>query len=166
MAALLGLGAALAWERRRSTAVLLGVALTVAVTTGFAAWLMPSSGTGLPSWLDPVVLAVGLLATVVLVAAALGCAGKWLPDRLAYGLAGAAVLLVPAVASASVVAESLGPFDTPFQPALVTAGTHAIFAPTFASATLAQILKVQRRRALAHGGADVSGGGAVHLRNG
>jgi 4-amino-4-deoxy-L-arabinose transferase-like glycosyltransferase len=144
VAALLGIGGALAWERRRSTTVLLGAAVTVAVTTGFAAWLLPSGGTGLPPWLEPLVIALGLLATLALMAAALGRSGRWGRAGLAYGLAGAAVLLVPAVASASVVTESLGPFDTPFQPTLVTTGTHTIFAPTFASAALTAIQKVRR----------------------
>jgi 4-amino-4-deoxy-L-arabinose transferase-like glycosyltransferase len=143
VAALLGIGGALAWERRRSPRVVLGTAAVVTATVAYAAWLLPSSGTGLPSWLEPVVIALGVLATAVLLAVALGRAGARLPVAGA-GLAAATLLVVPVVATASVVTESLGPFDTPFQPAFVTAGTHTIFAPASAPAGLAAIERVRR----------------------
>jgi hypothetical protein len=160
VAALLGIGGALAWERRQSAAVLLGVAGVVLVTAGYAAWLLPGSGTGLPPWLEPLVIALGLAAAAGLgVAAAAvarrrgradgGDAGPRSSRRPivlvgAACLAGGALLLVPVVATASVVAESLGPFDTPFQPAVLTAGTRAVFAPTSSPPGLASILSVRR----------------------
>ena len=42
-------------------------------------------------------------------------------------VAGAAIVLVPFAASASVVTDNLGVFDTPFQPAPVTAFTRSFF---------------------------------------
>jgi 4-amino-4-deoxy-L-arabinose transferase-like glycosyltransferase len=162
VAALLGIGGALAWERRDSVAVLLGVAAVVLVTAGYAAWLLPDSGTGLPSWLEPLVLALGVAAAAGIgVAAAAahrrspaegGEDGDPAPGSrrrpiVLFGaacLAGGALLLVPVVASASVVAQSLGPFDTPFQPVFVTTGTHTIFAPTSSPPALASILSVRR----------------------
>jgi hypothetical protein len=44
-------------------------------------------------------------------------------------LAGLAVLLVPSTASASVASKRLGPFDTPFQPVVVTEVLRTVFAP-------------------------------------
>ena len=57
---------------------------------------------------------------------------------------GAALLFIPVAASASVVAESLGPFDTPFQPAPVTTFVHSVFAPQPSPPGLAAIEAVRR----------------------
>ena len=150
VAGLLGLGGALAWEHRHESGVLLGTAGVVLVTTGYTAWLLPTGGTGQPSWLTGAVVALGLVAAAVLVG--LAVAGRRghravVAAAVAVGgvLAVAAVLLVPAAASASVVAEGLGPFDTPFQPALATEVIHGVFAPPPATlATLGQIEQVRR----------------------
>jgi len=50
---------------------------------------------------------------------------------------------VPAAASASVVAEGLGPFDTPFQPVVVTDDLHTVFAPQPSPPGLADLEKVR-----------------------
>ncbi|HXN59995.1 MAG TPA: glycosyltransferase family 39 protein [Acidimicrobiales bacterium] len=150
VAGLLGLGGALAWEHRHESGVLLGTAGVVLITTGYTAWLLPTGGTGQPSWLTGAVVALGLAAAAVLVG--LAVAGRRghravVPAAVAVGgvLAVAAVLLVPAAASASVVAEGLGPFDTPFQPDLATEVIHGVFAPPPATlATLGQIEQVRR----------------------
>ena len=145
VAGLLGLGGALAWEHRHESGVLLGSAGVVLVTTGYAAWLLPTGGTGLPSWLAAAVVVLGLVAAAVLVG--LVVAGRREHAAVVVGgaLAVAAVLLVPAAASASVVAEELGPFDTPFQPTVATTVIHAVFAPPPATlATLGQIEQVRR----------------------
>jgi 4-amino-4-deoxy-L-arabinose transferase-like glycosyltransferase len=150
VAALLGFGGAYAWAHRHRPVVLLGAAAIVLVTIGYAAWLLPPGGTGLPHWLATTVVVVGLLAVVVLVWTA------WRGDAtsqrsgaaavapLGWALAAAAVLLVPAAASGSVVAEALGPFDTPFQPPIVTRVLHQVFAPQANPPGLAQIRAVQR----------------------
>jgi 4-amino-4-deoxy-L-arabinose transferase-like glycosyltransferase len=148
VAGLLALGAALAWERRAETRVLLGTAVVVLGTVGYAAWLLPEQGTGLPPGLAVAVDVLGLAAGALLVG--LAVAGRRghhavVPAFVGGALAVVAVLLVPAAASASVVAEGLGPFDTPFQPALATAVIHGVFAPPPAKlATLGQIEQVRR----------------------
>jgi 4-amino-4-deoxy-L-arabinose transferase-like glycosyltransferase len=149
-AALLGIGGAIAWEHRRRPAVVLIAAATVLVTVGYTAWLLPSRGTGLPHWLATAVVAVGLLAVAVLLwtawrrAEASPGRGAATVAALGWALAAAAVLLVPAVASGSVVAEALGPFDTPFQPPIATRVLHQVFAPQPNPGGLAQIRAVQR----------------------
>lgn len=144
VAALIAIGVKLAWDSRRrvgTQATLLGVAI---LTSAYAYWLLPSSGTGLPSWLAPTVLALGGTAVVVLVAT------MGLRDRtgLAVGavaIVGASGLLVPLVASASVVTSRLGAFDTPFQPIAVTDFTRAFFGAPLTS-TLATIPKLEAAR--------------------
>ena len=56
IAALVGIGASLAWRRRRSTLTRAAVASVVLLTTVYDYWLLPPSGTGLPSWLALVLL--------------------------------------------------------------------------------------------------------------
>jgi 4-amino-4-deoxy-L-arabinose transferase-like glycosyltransferase len=112
IAALLGTGLAQAWARRTSPAARATVAGTVAVTCGYAAWLLPGRGAGLPAGLPEVAVVLGL--------AAIGAVLR--PTRTAarpgaWALAAVAVVAVPAVASGSVVAKAFGPFDTPFEPA-------------------------------------------------
>ena len=66
VAALLGIGGALAWEHRRRPAAVALTAGVVLVTVGYAAWLLPPEGTGLPSWLAPAALVLGLAAAALL----------------------------------------------------------------------------------------------------
>jgi 4-amino-4-deoxy-L-arabinose transferase-like glycosyltransferase len=149
--ALLGIGGVLAWERRREPIVLLVTAGTAFVTALYAAKLVPHAGTGLPSGnaLRAAVVLLGVVAAAVL------CWSAWRraprsagTDLAAVGcvLAGLAIVFVPAVASASVVSEGLGPFDTPFQPTAATAVSHAVFAPTPSPPGLA-VLETARRGA-------------------
>jgi 4-amino-4-deoxy-L-arabinose transferase-like glycosyltransferase len=137
VAALAGLGLALAWERRREPAALLWTAVTVGVTAGYAVWLLPSHGTSLPAPLRPAVGVLGLLAAAALAFLAARARGRRTPETeqpavgVRLGLAGGlvAVLIVPVAASISVLTSGLGAFDTPFQPAAVTSLNHTIFAP-------------------------------------
>jgi 4-amino-4-deoxy-L-arabinose transferase-like glycosyltransferase len=139
LAALLGIGAALAWAGRSSLSTRVLALATVAGTSAYAVWLLPASGTGLPGWLAPAVAALGAVAVVLLVATAV------VRGRPAMGVAAAitvciALLVVPTVATVSIVAETLGPFDTPFQPLAVTAFTRAFFgAPLQTVSTLPRI---------------------------
>jgi 4-amino-4-deoxy-L-arabinose transferase-like glycosyltransferase len=147
VAGLLGIGCALAWERRGEPAVAGVVAGTVLITVGYAAWLLPTGGTGLPSGLAAAAIVLGLVAALALAWSAFrrGRRGGAAPQAaVALVLAGAALLLVPAVASASVVAEGLGPFDTPFQPAGVTRFVRAVFAPQPSPPALAAIESARR----------------------
>jgi 4-amino-4-deoxy-L-arabinose transferase-like glycosyltransferase len=139
VAALAGIGAALAWEHRRRAGALLAVTGAVLITAGYAVWLLPPAGTGLPPWLRPAAAAVGLAAAAALAllagraaarrrAAADGAtASQGGATVLGLSAAALAILLVPAAASISVVVMALGPFDTPFAPAAVTASIHRTF---------------------------------------
>ena len=66
VAGLLGLGGALAWAHRGRQSVVLLSAGTVLITVVYATWLLPPQGTGLPPWLAPTVVVVGLVAVALL----------------------------------------------------------------------------------------------------
>ncbi len=149
IAGLLGIGGALAWEHRRERAALAVTAGTVLVTVGYGVWLLPADGTGLPPWLATAAVVLGLAAVALLAWAALGRpsgggGSRGAPSTVAAACTGAALLLIPAVASASVVAQSLGPFDTPFQPQFVTTVVRNVFAPQPSPPGLATIESVRR----------------------
>ncbi len=157
VAGLLGIGGALAWQRRRERATQAVTVGIVVVTVGYGAWLLPGRGTGLPPWLATVTVLAGLAAVVLLV---LLWAARWPGPGdgsdgdgagrrtgvvlLAAVFSAAALLLIPVAASASVVAESLGAFDTPFQPEVVTTFVHSVFAPQPSPPDLATIESVRR----------------------
>jgi len=116
IAALLGMGVALAWQQRAEPAARRVVAATVAVTCAYAIWLLPSQGVGVIAGLPEVVGVIGVAAVAALLipAGTLGRAGAS-AGALTLALAAVAVLAVPAAASISVVAKRFGPFDTPFE---------------------------------------------------
>ena len=66
IAALLGMGGALAWQHRSNHSVRLVVAATVAVTCGYAIWLLSAHGVGLPSGLPVAVGVLGVAAVAAL----------------------------------------------------------------------------------------------------
>jgi len=143
VAALIGMGSTLAWDARHKVAARRALVGGVVLTVGYADWLLPAAGTGLPAWLRPGVLGLGVVAV-----AALATASLFRRRTLGLVLTSAAVvgatLLVPAVASASVVTNTLGPFDTPFQPVKTTNFTRAFFsAPIKALSTLPRIESVR-----------------------
>ncbi len=131
MAALCGLGFALAWKRRAQPSVVIVVMTTVAVGVAYAVSLVPQSA-GVRPW---------VVATSVLAAAgAVGWLGRGLrrgarPWERGTGLALAALalLLGGAWASASAVVDGLGPFDSPYQPAATTAAAHLSWSRIVAS---------------------------------
>ena len=116
IAALCGLGLTVAWRQRahRATqAVLLG---TVAAGTAYVLYLLPTTA-GVRPWV--------LASTLVLAAMAVAVtAWSLLPSRphrataAGVGLSAAALFLGSAWASGTVVAAGLGPFDSPYQPAV------------------------------------------------
>jgi hypothetical protein len=85
-------------------------------------------------------------ATVAVLVSPRGGAG---PGLFAAGLAAsvAAISLIPAVASVSIAANRLGPFDTPFQPEVVTLGVRAFFGVLPATSRLLPPLEQARRGA-------------------
>lgn len=139
IAALTGTGLALAWQHRERAWTRLSLAAGLLATAGYGLWLLPASGTGLPAWLRPALIAVIVVAACGLAAA------TWRPQsrRLALACIAACLLaaaIVPATASASVVSTGLGPFETPFEPPSVTADANAFFGAGFAvTATLPRL---------------------------
>jgi 4-amino-4-deoxy-L-arabinose transferase-like glycosyltransferase len=130
VASLLAIGVSQVRRQRTRPACWLAVAVALVATGGYAAWLLPAAGTGLPSWLRP-----ALVILTVAAAVGLGLA-VWqrrsaVVAALAIVLTGAAVLVVPAVAAVSVVTSGLGPFQAPFEPATETADITAFLSAGF-----------------------------------
>ncbi len=143
VAGLMASASLVAWRRRRSARARLLVGLTMGISVAYAAWLLPGTGTGLPAWLLPALLALGAVSAVVLVLPWLiGPSSRLLVTGLAASLV--AVAVVPAVASVSITTSRLGPFDTPFQPVTVTDGVRAFFGVT--AATTALIPRLEQAR--------------------
>jgi 4-amino-4-deoxy-L-arabinose transferase-like glycosyltransferase len=120
IAALVGTGASLAWQRRADPRVRAAVAATVLVSAAYAVWLLPGQGVGLLDGLPEIAIALALAA-----AALLAIARRTWRTR-AIALASVALLAVPAVASASIVTNAFGPFDTPFESTLASDFARAL----------------------------------------
>lgn len=125
MAALIGLGIVLAWRMRhesRSVPIVLGATVVAAVAESL--YLTPRSAA-----LWPLVL----VTTLAVTAATIVCVALWRradtapPWAARAGLAfGTVALLIGAAwASGTAVANGLGPFDSPYQPASATTAEHA-----------------------------------------
>jgi 4-amino-4-deoxy-L-arabinose transferase-like glycosyltransferase len=110
VAALCGVGLAACGPRPWSDRVRLIVAATVLGCAGYGAYLMSGTATG-PLALTVVALVVAAAAVGQLLLRASGRGGH----LTALAFAGAAVLLLPAAASVTSVAQGLGPFDSPFE---------------------------------------------------
>ncbi len=124
MAALCGLGLALAWRQRERSPVVPAVVMgTVVLGVAYNLYLVPE-GAGVHFWVvsTSVLVAAGALACLAL---ALRRERRPQNARLGLGLAAAALLLGTAWASATAVADQLGPFDAPYQPAAATAAEQA-----------------------------------------
>jgi 4-amino-4-deoxy-L-arabinose transferase-like glycosyltransferase len=114
VAAIIGAGAAAAWSTERTAVTRpIGLALVVAGTAAYAAWLVSSSGAHAPGWLVPAVIAVAVAAIGLSAWALLAPRAGVRAWALAAGLV--SVALAPAAASASLAASSQGAFDTPFE---------------------------------------------------
>ena len=126
VAALIGAGVAAAWSGNRSEAARrIGLAAMIAGTAGYAAWLVASAAGGVPGWLLPALIIVGLAA----IATALGSVAVRSDTALAAALAAGLIAgsAAPAVASADLVARHEGAFDTPFEPARERTAIDALF---------------------------------------
>ncbi len=136
IAALVGMGLALAWERRAEARIRWALAAAVAGTCAYNVWLLPGGGVGRVAGLRVAEIVLGACAVLLLVA---GTRWRQSLSAAAVGLAAAAAVVVPTAASASVVSNGLGPFDTPFEsvPAwafarslgAVAEGTRALLPP-------------------------------------
>jgi 4-amino-4-deoxy-L-arabinose transferase-like glycosyltransferase len=142
VAAIIGAGVATAWSAERTAASRrIGLALIVAGTAAYAAWLVPASGAHVPGWLVPAVIAVAVIA--------IGVSGWSLLARRSGVLAAAlaasliSVALAPAVASASLAASGAGAFDTPFE-STRTAEAVALAGQAPAKLTIAALVNRQQ----------------------
>jgi 4-amino-4-deoxy-L-arabinose transferase-like glycosyltransferase len=146
VAAIVAIGLALAWQHRRNAWTWLTLAVAVAATGGYATWLLPAAGTGLPGWLRPACIglaaAAACMAAACLVALRLAAARPSADGRparplrgtlaaIAMATAAVSALAVPAAAAVSVVASGLGPFETPFESARETASITAFLSAGF-----------------------------------
>jgi 4-amino-4-deoxy-L-arabinose transferase-like glycosyltransferase len=130
VAGLLSIGLVLAWQHRQRAWSWLALGGAVLATAGYATWLLPAGGTGLPGWLRPAAIGVAA-AAVCCVAAAAWRRRVATMAAVALTLATAATVIVPAVASAAVVQSGLGPFQTPFESARETADITAFLSAGF-----------------------------------
>jgi 4-amino-4-deoxy-L-arabinose transferase-like glycosyltransferase len=116
-AAIIGAGVAAARSRERAPVNwTIGLAVIIAGTAAYAAWLV-SSAAGAPGWLVPAIIAVGIAATGLIVWSLVSRRSVLFAAALVAGLV--AVSLAPAVASVSLAAHSESAFDTPFESARV-----------------------------------------------
>jgi 4-amino-4-deoxy-L-arabinose transferase-like glycosyltransferase len=114
-AAIIGAGVAAARSRGRApVSWTIGLAVVVAGTATYAAWLV-SSAAGAPGWLVPAIVAVGIAATGVIIWAL--ARRRSVPFAAALAAALVAVGLAPAAASVSLAAHSESGFDVPFESA-------------------------------------------------
>jgi hypothetical protein len=144
VAALTGTGLALAWQYRHQARTWMALCVALLATTGYALWLLPASGTGLPPWLEPALAGLAVAAACCLAAL------TWRPLRqivtpVSITLSVLAILIVPATAAASVVSSGLGPFETPFEPQTVTTDATAFFGAGFQVAQVVPALEAGNR---------------------
>jgi 4-amino-4-deoxy-L-arabinose transferase-like glycosyltransferase len=143
VAALVGSGSVMLWTHRDTVSAKVCALAVIAATVAYQMWLLPTSGTGLPGWLAPVLLALGAVVAAALVIA------LWRPSTTLLAPVSVAasllvVALVPGTASVSMATDHLGPFDTPFQPRAVTDGVRAFFGVTGYVASLIPTLEKNR----------------------
>ncbi len=167
VAALCGAGLAACGPRPWSARVRLLVAVAVLGCAGYGAYLMSQTSTG-PAGLTVAALLLAVAAGALLLSPVLGrvrglaapvLAGPVFAGTVFAGtvLSGLAVLLLPAAASVSSVAQGLGPFDTPFESSLLAHRNQllAANAPTLTQAIARIELQVPPGDALF--GTDTSG---------
>ncbi len=120
MAALCGLGLALAWRRREESAVVPVLFMaTVVAGVAYAVYLVPESA-GVRPWIIAT-SALATVATLVVLARSMRPGRREWERRSGLALGAGALLLGAVWASATSVAAELGPFDAPYQPAAQTA---------------------------------------------
>jgi 4-amino-4-deoxy-L-arabinose transferase-like glycosyltransferase len=110
IAAICGLGVDLYWRRRHTRSAQAALALVMAATAGYGAFLL-SGGLHVPTWILPVCLAIAATGFVALVASQLAPERS---NRSIGTLAIASLLAFSACASAEVVSQGVGPFGTPY----------------------------------------------------
>jgi 4-amino-4-deoxy-L-arabinose transferase-like glycosyltransferase len=144
--AIIGAGLAALWADRRALRHRrIGAAVVVAGTVIYAVWLVPGTGTDKPGWLVPSALALGAVATALLLAS-YGASRRDAMWAAALVGGAAASLWVPAVASAELAAHHQGAFATPFQSAAEAAAITNLFVtiPTQVKSTIPQLVAGER----------------------
>ena len=123
IAALCGMGLAVAWRlraRRATRAVLLG---TVLAGTAYALYLLPT-GAGVRPWVEASTLVLALAAVAVTTWSLLRAHPAWAAGT-GVALSALALFVGSAWASGTVVVAAQGPFDSPYQPAALNEQEHA-----------------------------------------
>jgi hypothetical protein len=98
--------------------------VAAALTTGYAAFLL-TSGHGVPGWLIPAVLLLGVAAVGTALASVPDGSTRLLGVALGATLLGG--LVAPLAASASIVARGQGAFDTPFETRAAAGALRQLF---------------------------------------
>lgn len=133
-------------EHRNHALARVAVAAGALGTALYGAWLVPAGGVGVSSWIPIAALAAGSFAALVVLGSIVVTRRPAVVGGLA--LAVASSLVIPAVASATVVSNGLGSFDTPFEPVGYARAAHALFGPTTrvtAARLLPTVLALQRQ---------------------
>ena len=123
IAALCGMGLALAWHVRERPGVRAVVGGTVVAATAYGLYLLPSDA-GVRPWIVASTLALALAAVAAVAVSLRPRPASW-TVRAAVGLSAVALSAGTVWASATAVVAELGPFDSPYQPAALTAADHA-----------------------------------------
>jgi hypothetical protein len=110
--------------------------------------LLPAVGTGLPGWLGTLVVALGAGSALAIVVSLTPVGALRAPAVFgaALVLAAAAALVTPVVASASMVGNDLGPFNSPFEPPASTAFLRAFLGSGQLSQSLSQLSRIEQVR--------------------
>lgn len=143
IAGLIAGGCRMTCSRRESLSTRVVVMLTVLASTAYGVWLLPSAGTGMSGWIEPIFL---VLAGVGVAGVVVGWRRVTHARIVNVGLAAAlaSILFIPAAASATIAANRMGSFDTPFQPIRVTEAVRTFFGT---AATAALVPRLEDARA-------------------
>jgi len=125
LAALCGMGLATAWRmKERSRALRVVLAATVAGGTAYSLSLVPDQA-GVRTWVIVTSLVVAVIAVGLLVVSLVRPVTASRIAPVGVVLSAIALLMGSAWASATVVVAGLGPFDSPYQSATLTAVVHS-----------------------------------------
>jgi 4-amino-4-deoxy-L-arabinose transferase-like glycosyltransferase len=125
MAALCGIGAAVAWRARDRILTRLIVIVTVAASTIYGAGLIPAAA-GVHTLVIASTVGVAGVAVLALLASLLPRHRSVWTISVGLALAAVALIMSSAWASGAVLDAGLGPFDTPYQPYSVTFVTQVL----------------------------------------
>jgi 4-amino-4-deoxy-L-arabinose transferase-like glycosyltransferase len=143
VAALIGTGVAAMWtDERAAPRRRIGLAVVLAGTVGYGAWLVDSAPAA-PAWVLPAVIAVGVVGIASVLVSLVDRRDVVVSLALTTALVGG--VLAPAVAATTIVTRGQGAFDTPFQSAGTSAVIDQLFitTPAGAAKTIPKLISVQ-----------------------